>query len=124
MYWRDYSIQGGCHHALRAYYVNLLLMNWVIPKKIHIPTLRGNFHHLGRGGGNGLKNVLNLYRMSGEGEGGIVIFLCGGVWIFSYLSHKFVKIVNLFITNVGHDQNKNRSFILGQNKSQPTLPEI
>ena len=42
------------------------------------PTHSGNFRRPGRGEWNHLKNVLNLYRMFGEGEGGIVNFLCGG----------------------------------------------
>ena len=47
-------------------------------KKDPFPTHRGNFRLPGRGEGNHLKNVLNLDRMSGEGEGGIVNFLHGG----------------------------------------------
>ena len=42
--------------------------NWVIPKKIRSPPQR-KFPHLGREEGNCLKNVLNLYRMSGGGVG-------------------------------------------------------
>ena len=53
-------------------------------KKDPYLTHRGNFRRPERGGGRDcLKNVLNLYRMSGEGEGGIANFLRGGVWIFS-----------------------------------------
>ena len=49
-------------------------------KKDPYPTHRGNFHRPKREVGNCLKNVFdeNLYRMSREGEGGIVYFLRGG----------------------------------------------
>ena len=41
-----------------------------------------------REGGNRVTNVLNLYRMSAQNEGGIVNFLRGeGVWIFSGMTH-------------------------------------
>ena len=36
----------------------------------------------GEGGRDCLKNALNLYRMSGEGEGGIANFLRGGMDLF------------------------------------------
>ena len=59
-------------------------------KKDPFPTQRGNIISFVRavGEGNRLKNVLNLYRMSGEGEGSIVNFLrAGGGWIFSGMTH-------------------------------------
>ena len=46
-------------------------------RKDPFPTHRGNFRRPG-GGGNRLKNVLNLYRMSGEGEGVLLISSVGG----------------------------------------------
>ena len=52
-------------------------------KKDPYPTHRGNFRRLERGGGRDcLKNVLNFYRMSREGEGGIANFLRGGYGSF------------------------------------------
>ena len=54
-------------------------------KKDPFPTHRGNFRRPGRGEGNHLKNVLNSYRMSREGEGGIVNFLRGGGGSGSFL---------------------------------------
>ena len=46
------------------------------------------------GEGNHLNNVLNLYRMSREGEGGIVNFLHGGVdlfWNYPFLHPDFAE---------------------------------
>ena len=52
---------------------------WVAPKKIHnLPTKEFSLPREG----NWLKNVLNLYRMSPEGKGGIVNFLHGGYGSF------------------------------------------
>ena len=63
-------------------------MYWVVPKKIRTPPTE-KISAVRRGGGRDcLKNVLNFYRMSGEGGycqfppwGG------GGVWIFSGTTH-------------------------------------
>ena len=53
-------------------------MKWVVPKKIRAPPTE-EISAVRRGGGRDcVKNVLNLYRMSGEGEGGIANFLRGG----------------------------------------------
>ena len=49
-------------------------------KKDPYPTQRGNFCHPGRR--NYLKNVLNLYRMSGEGEGALLTSSIGGMDLF------------------------------------------
>ena len=53
-----------------------VILKWVVPKKIHSPPTEEISAVQGGGEGNHLKNVLNLYRMSGEG--GIVNFLRGG----------------------------------------------
>ena len=70
----------------------------VVPKRIHNPpTKEISAVQIGRGE-SGLKNVLNLYGMSGEGEG-VVKFLCGKVWIFSRTTHSNLLqvIINLII---------------------------
>lgn len=52
-----------------------------LSKKIHNPPTEGIFAI--QKGGDCLKNVLNFYRVSGEGKEGIVNFLWGRGWIFS-----------------------------------------
>ena len=59
-----------------------MLGNGLFQKKIHTPLTEEISASRGRGGGNYLKNVLNLYRVSKEGREGIVNFLCGGVDLF------------------------------------------
>ena len=59
-----------------------IILHWVVPKKIHTSPTEEIFAVWGGGEGNCLKNVLNFYRMSGEGEGGIVNFLRGGMDLF------------------------------------------
>ena len=58
--------------------------NWVIPKKIHTPPAEeiSAVQRRGGGGSDCLKNILNLYKMSGEGEGVLLISSMGGGWIF------------------------------------------
>ena len=73
--------RGGGGNSPRV--LNLKGPQWVVPKKIHSPPTEEISAVRGGGEGNHLKNVLNLYRRSGEGEGGIVNFLHGGRWIFS-----------------------------------------
>ena len=65
------------------------IADWVVPKKDPYPTHRGNFCRPGRGEGNCLKNVLNLYRMSEEGEG-VLLISSVGVWIFSGMTNYVV----------------------------------
>ena len=55
----------------------------VPPKQIHNPATEEISAGQMGGGGDCLKNVFNLYRMSGEGEGIIVNFLRGGGTSFS-----------------------------------------
>ena len=50
-------------------------IHWVIPKKIHSPPTE---EISAVQGGESCINVLNLYRMSGEGRGGTVNFLSMG----------------------------------------------
>ena len=57
----------------------------LVPKKIRTPPTE-EISAVRRGGGRDcLKNVLNLYRMSGEGKGGIANFLRGGGGYGSFL---------------------------------------
>lgn len=56
-------------------------MKWVVPKNIHTPPT-GNFRCPGRGEVNRLKNIINLCRVSGEGEEDIVNFLRGDMDLF------------------------------------------
>ena len=56
-------------------------------KKDSYPTHRGNFHRPEKAGGGGsdcLKNILNLYKMSGEGQGKGVLLISsmGGMGLF------------------------------------------
>ena len=57
-------------------------IDWVVPKKIRTPPAEEISSGWRGGGRDCLKNVLNLYRMSGEGEGGIANFLRGGMDLF------------------------------------------
>ena len=59
-----------------------IILQWVVPKKIHTPPTEEISAVWGGGEGNCLKNVLNFYRLSGEGQRGIVNFLRGGIDLF------------------------------------------
>ena len=58
-------------------------------KKRPIPHPQEIFAVRGGGEGNCLKNVLNLYRMSKEGEG-VLLISSVGVWIFSGMTNYVV----------------------------------
>ena len=72
-FYQNLSFRGHIHIPVATHNVK-----WVVPKKIHSPHTEEISAVRGGGEGNHLKNVLNLYRMSGEGEGGIVNFLRRG----------------------------------------------
>ena len=73
-------------------------------RKDPYPTHRGNFRHpeIG-GGGDCLKNILNLYKMSGE-----------GVWIFFGTTYSSVILSSQFpnIININSNININKNYII------------
>ena len=72
-------------------------------KKDPYPTQRGNFRHPGRR--NYLKNVLNLYRMSGEGEGALLISSVGGYG--SFLERPNDIKINMVLNGAYHNLQQN-----------------
>ena len=65
-------------------------------KKDPYPTHRGNSSRPGKGGGKLSKNVLNLYRMSGEVDGGILLISSVG-GMFSGPTHLLLRLTVLNI---------------------------